>query len=62
MCGNNRRFIVDVWVRITFRYNEDGSKSILDTRFLEAIEEKLVDGEIRCAMCGADAKLISEEG
>ncbi len=57
-CGNNKRFYVPAWVRATFRFNEDDSVTLLHTRPLEAIEEKLVNGQVKCAMCRADVKLV----
>jgi len=59
MCDNHERFIIPLWIRATFRFNEDGTISILHTRPLESLEEKLVNQNIqlalKCAVCKAPA-------
>jgi len=59
MCDNRERFIIPLWIRATFRFNEDGTLTILHTRPLESLEEKLVNQNIqsalKCAMCKAPA-------
>mgnify|MGYP000853772545 CR=1 FL=1 len=58
-CDNRSRFIVPVWIRATFRFNDDGTITILHTRPLESLEEKLVNQIIqpalKCAICKAPA-------
>ncbi len=59
MCDNRERFIVPLWIRATFRFNEDGTITILHTRPLESLEEKLVNQNVqpalKCAVCRAPA-------
>ena len=59
MCDNRERFIIPLWIRATFRFNEDGTLTILHTRPLESLEEKLVNQKIqpalKCAVCKAQA-------
>ena len=59
MCDNCERFIIPLWIRATFRFNEDGTITILHTRPLESLEEKLVNQKIqpalKCAVCKAPA-------
>jgi len=58
-CSNHRDFLISLWVRTTFKFNTDGSISILHVRPLEVLEEKLADqftsGAITCQACGAAA-------
>ena len=60
-CGNNKKFIIPLWVRATFRFNEDGTISILHIKQLESIEEKLVNQKVsqglKCIDCGAEAEI-----
>jgi len=48
-----------LWIRATFRFNEDGTITILHTRPLESLEEKLVNQNVqpalKCAICKAPA-------
>ncbi len=66
MCDNRERFIIPLWIRATFRFNEDGTLTILHTRPLESLEEKLVNQNVqpalKCAVCKAPAfvELYSE--
>ena len=59
MCDNRERFIIPLWIRASFRFNEDGTITILHTRPLESLEEKLVNQNIqpalKCAICRAPA-------
>lgn len=59
MCDNRERFIIPLWIRATFRFNEDGTISILHTRPLESLEEKLVNQNLqpalKCAVCRGPA-------
>ncbi len=57
MCHNEKSFIVPVWVRATFRFNDDDTMSLLHTRFLEPVEEKLIGGQVKCAVCKSYAVL-----
>ena len=58
-CGNQERFLLPLWIRATFRFNDDGTLTILHTRPLESLEEKLVNQKIqpalKCAVCKAPA-------
>ena len=42
-CGNPDRFLVPLWVRVTFKFEDSGAISILHVRPLESLEEKIVD-------------------
>lgn len=59
MCDNRERFIIPLWIRATFQFNEDGTITILHTRPLESLEEKLVNQNVqpalKCAVCKAPA-------
>jgi hypothetical protein len=59
-CPNDKRFTVSVWVRAAVRFEDDGKLTLLHTRFLEPIEEKIINGEVKCAMCKANATLIRD--
>jgi len=58
-CGNDSQFRLPLWVRATFRFNEDGTISLLHTTPLESLEEKLTNqrlvGSLKCSLCGAAA-------
>ena len=56
-CNNEKSFIVPVWIRATFRFNDDDTISLLHTRFLEPIEEKLIGGQVKCALCKSYVKI-----
>jgi len=65
-CGNHKDFLMPLWVRATFKTNEDGTLSILHTKQLESIEEKLTDQgktsfALTCQECSADAKITFNE-
>jgi len=65
-CGNHKDFLMPLWVRATFKINEDGTLSILHTKQLESIEEKLTDQgktsfALTCQECSADAKITFNE-
>jgi len=65
-CGNHKNFVIPLWVRATFKINEDGTLSILHTKQLESIEEKIVDQgktnfELTCQDCSGDAEVIFNE-
>jgi hypothetical protein len=65
-CGNHKGFLMPLWVRATFKINEDGTLSILHTKQLESIEEKLTDQgktsfALTCQECSADAKITFNE-
>lgn len=59
VCGNDKRFLVPLWIRATFKFNDDGTITILHTRPLESLEEKLVNQNVqpalKCAVCEAPA-------
>jgi len=59
VCSNTERFLMPLWIRATFRFNDDGTLTILHTRPLESLEEKLVNQKIqpalKCAICKAPA-------
>ena len=65
-CGNHRSFLIPLWVRCTFKFNEDGTLSILHVRQLESLEDKIVDQgktsfAITCKECGADTQVTLNE-
>jgi len=59
VCGNRKQFRIPLWVRATFRFNSDGTISLLHTTPLESLEEKLMSQKLvqglKCSMCGAVA-------
>ncbi len=62
-CGNHKNFLIPLWVRCTFKFNEDGTISILHIRQLESLEDKIVDQgktsfAITCKECGGEARII----
>lgn len=58
-CDNHERFLLPLWIRATFKFNDDGTITILHTRPLESLEEKLVNQNVqpalKCAICKAPA-------
>ena len=65
-CGNSKSFLLPLWVRTTFKFNEDGTISILHVKQLESLEEKLTNqGKISfaltCKECGGDSKVVFNE-
>ena len=65
-CGNSKTFLLPLWVRTTFKFNEDGTISILHVKQLESLEEKLTNQgktsfTLTCKECGADAKVVFNE-
>ena len=65
-CDNRESFIMPLWVRATFKFEEDGTISILHVRQLESLEEKLADQgktsfSLTCSECGGDAEVIFDE-
>ncbi len=60
-CGNNRKFLIPLWVRCTFKFNEDGTISILHVKQLESLEEKLANQNtfptLICQECNADVDI-----
>ena len=65
-CDNNKSFLIPLWVRCTFKFNKDGTISILHVRQLESLEDKIVDQgktsfAITCKECGCDAEVVLNE-
>jgi len=65
-CANTQNFVLPLWVRATFKIEEDGTISILHVRQLESLEEKLADqGKTSfshtCSECGGDAEVVFDE-
>jgi len=65
-CANTQNFVLPLWVRATFKIEEDGTISILHVRQLESLEEKLADQgktsfALTCTECGGDAQVIFDE-
>ena len=57
-CGKSNQFLLPLWTSTTFKFNEDGSLSILHVKPLEILEEKITDNkslrEISCKECGSN--------
>jgi len=57
-CGNQKSFVLPLWVRATFKIEEGGAISIMHVRQLEFLEEKLVDQAslvaLNCSECGSN--------
>jgi hypothetical protein len=57
-CGKSNEFLLPLWVRTTFKFNEDGTLSILHVKPLESLEDKLTDNssirELSCKECGSN--------
>ncbi|MFC1555407.1 hypothetical protein ACFL7D_12300 [candidate division KSB1 bacterium] len=61
-CGNNKNFLLPLWVRVTFKFNTDGSISILHTKQLESLEEKITSKwQLTCKECGMEAEVEFNE-
>lgn len=60
-CDNTRTFLIPLWVRCTFKFNEDGTISILHVKQLESLEEKLANQNtfptLTCQQCGGDVNV-----
>ena len=64
-CPENKSFLVPLWVRATFKVEDNGTVTILHVRLLERLEEKLVEhGKTHlcftCSDCAAAASLSLE--
>ena len=57
-CDNDKSFVLPLWVRATFKIEDNGAISILHVRQLEFLEEKLVDqaslAALNCSECGGN--------
>ena len=65
-CADNKAFLVPLWVRATFKVEDNGTVTILHVRPLESLEEKLVEHhktslDITCSECGGPADLSLDE-
>ena len=65
-CPENKSFLVPLWVRATFKVEDNGTVSILHVKPLESLEEKLVEQgktslAIVCSECNGDADLSFED-
>ncbi len=64
-CGNHRSFLIPLWVRVTFKFNENGTVSILHVKQLESLEEKLTDQNYNpsmiCKNCNVEAEITFNE-
>ena len=61
-CNNIKKFLIPLWVRCTFRFDDDGSIKILHLKQLESLEEKLAatgknDFSLTCQECGEPAEI-----
>ena len=62
-CGQSE-VLIPLWVKTTFKFEKDGSISILHVKPLESLEEKLadLDSEITCRHCGSnDIRIVFNE-
>lgn len=62
VCGNTKKFLIPLWVRCTFRFDDDGKIKILHLKQLESLEEKLAgtgknDFSLTCQECGEPAEI-----
>ena len=57
-CCQSNEFILGLWARTTFRFNEDDTLTIIHLTQLESLEDKLSDNisrrEIQCKECGSN--------
>ena len=57
-CLKSTEFLLPLWVRTTFKFNEDDTLSILNTDPLESLEDKITDNcsirNISCKECGSN--------
>ena len=65
-CPDSKVFLVPLWVRATFKVEDNGTVTILHVRPLESLEEKLVEHgktslDITCSECGAEADLSLDD-
>ena len=65
-CPESKVFLVPLWVRATFKVEENGTVTILHVRPLESLEEKLVEHgktnlDITCSECGGEADLFLDD-
>jgi len=65
-CGNTKKFLIPLWVRCTFRFDDDGKIKILHLKQLESLEEKLAgtgknDFSLTCQECGEPAEIVFNE-
>ena len=60
-CGNQKQFRTSLWVKCTFRIEDDGMIRMLHLNQLESLEEKIADSRIDCKSCGAKARVVLDE-
>lgn len=64
-CDNTRKFLLPLWCRVTFKFTDEGTITILHVKQLESLEEKLTNQNsyptMTCQECGADAEIIFNE-
>jgi RNase P subunit RPR2 len=64
-CGNTKKFLIPLWCRVTFRFTDEGTITILHVKQLESLEEKLTNQNtyptLTCQECGADARIEFNE-
>ena len=60
-CNNQKSFRVPLWVKCTFRIEDNGMVHMLHLNQLESLEEKIADSRIHCKTCGAKAHIIFDE-
>ena len=65
-CGNKVKFLIPLWVRCTFRFDDDGKIKILHLKQLESLEEKLAatgksDFSLTCQECSEPAEIVFNE-
>ena len=65
-CNNAKKFLIPLWVRCTFRFDDDGKIKLLHLKQLESLEEKLAatgksDFSLTCQECGEPAEIVFNE-
>ena len=60
-CNNQKFFRVPIWVRCTFRIEDNGMIKMLHLKQLESLEEKITDSHLFCKTCGKRARIIFDE-
>lgn len=66
-CNNtNKRFLLPIWNKTTFKIETDGDIKILHLSPLESLEDKIADNHVKkdiiCRGCGSnDIKIILNE-
>ena len=57
-CHNQKFFRTPLWVRCTFRIEDNGMIKMLHLNQLESLEEKITDSHVFCRTCGKRVRII----